>query len=84
MARILFFCWYEYSRGVEALQKSAVLDKLSAVQKLERLDVEGAIHLYYNIILEPCKMCKDITNTELQHQYSFCFSFFAFSLAWKL
>jgi len=55
---------------VEALQKSAVLDKLLAVQKLDRLDVEGAIHLYYNIISEPCKVCKDITNTELQHQYS--------------
>ena len=68
---------------VEALQKSAVLDKLLAVQKLDRLDVEGAIHLYYNIVSEPPVVCKDIINTELQHQYSFL-HFLSLEESWKI
>ncbi|ONK77818.1 uncharacterized protein A4U43_C02F11010 [Asparagus officinalis] len=59
---------------VEVLLKSAVLDKLLAAQKLDLVDIEGAIHLYYNIISEPCIVCKDVIDTELMHQYSFLHS----------
>ncbi|KAI5010504.1 hypothetical protein ZWY2020_012641 [Hordeum vulgare] len=54
----------------EAISKSGVLDKLLATQKLDDHDIEGAIHLYYNIISQPCVVCKNITDAELLHKYS--------------
>ncbi|KAL6651880.1 hypothetical protein ACP70R_010805 [Stipagrostis hirtigluma subsp. patula] len=54
----------------EAIFKSRVLCKLLATQKLDDHDIEGAIHLYYNIISEPCLVCKDITDTELLRKYT--------------
>lgn len=59
----------------EALLKCRVLDKLLAVQKLDHLDIEGAIHLYYNILSEPCGVCKNITDEALLHKYSLLHSF---------
>ncbi|CAO2835121.1 unnamed protein product [Amaranthus hypochondriacus] len=41
----------------EAIIKLGVLDRLLDVQKLDRLDVEGAIHAYYDIVSQPCKIC---------------------------
>uniref|UniRef100_A0A0E0PF72 Inositol-pentakisphosphate 2-kinase IPK1 n=2 Tax=Oryza TaxID=4527 RepID=A0A0E0PF72_ORYRU len=54
----------------EAIFKSGVLGKLLATQKLDDHDIEGAIHLYYNIISQPCLVCKSITDTELLRKYS--------------
>lgn len=54
---------------VEAVYKSGVLDRLLEVQKLDDFDIEGAIHAYYNIISQPCMICKqmDINRIPLQH-----------------
>lgn len=54
----------------EAISKSGVLDKLLAAQKLDDHDIEGAIHLYYDILSQPCLVCKNITDAELLHKYS--------------
>uniref|UniRef100_A0ACD5UDV4 Uncharacterized protein n=1 Tax=Avena sativa TaxID=4498 RepID=A0ACD5UDV4_AVESA len=54
----------------EAISKSGVLDKLLATQKLDDHDIEGAIHLYYDILSQPCLICKNITDAELLHKYS--------------
>lgn len=54
----------------EAIFKSGVLSKLLATQKLDDHDIEGAIHLYYNIISQPCLVCKDITDAELLRKYT--------------
>ncbi|KAG9148974.1 hypothetical protein Leryth_010585 [Lithospermum erythrorhizon] len=42
-----------------AVIKSELLDRLLEVQKLDNIDIEGAIHAYYNIISQPCMVCKD-------------------------
>jgi inositol-pentakisphosphate 2-kinase len=54
----------------EAIFKSGVLDKLLVTQKLDDHDIEGAIHLYYDVISQPCLVCKNITDAELLHKYS--------------
>ncbi|KAG8066549.1 hypothetical protein GUJ93_ZPchr0004g40348 [Zizania palustris] len=54
----------------EAIFKSGVLCKLLATQKLDDHDIEGAIHLYYNIISQPCLVCRSITDAELLCKYS--------------
>lgn len=48
----------------EAIFKSGVLGKLLTTQKLDGHDIEGAIHLYYDIISQPCLVCKNITDVE--------------------
>jgi inositol-pentakisphosphate 2-kinase len=54
----------------DAILNSGALDKLLATQKLDDHDIEGAIHLYYNIINQPCLICKSITDDELLCKYS--------------
>jgi inositol-pentakisphosphate 2-kinase len=54
----------------EAIFKSGVLDKLLATQKLDDHDIEGAIHLYYDILSQPCLVCKNMTDAELLRKYS--------------
>ncbi|GJN26152.1 hypothetical protein PR202_gb14061 [Eleusine coracana subsp. coracana] len=54
----------------EAIFKSGVLCKLLATQKLDDHDIEGAIHLYYNIISQPCLVCKNTTDAELLWKYA--------------
>lgn len=41
----------------EAVFKSGLLGRLLEVQKLDSIDIEGAIHAYYDVISEPCKVC---------------------------
>lgn len=43
----------------DAVYTSGVLDRLLEVQKLDTLDIEGAIHAYYNIMSQPCKLCDE-------------------------
>ncbi|CAL9206767.1 inositol-pentakisphosphate 2-kinase IPK1-like isoform X1 [Musa acuminata AAA Group] len=54
----------------EAIFGSGILDRLLATQQLDVLDIEGAIHVYYNIISRPCAVCKNLSDAELLHQYS--------------
>jgi len=54
----------------EAIFRSGVLGKLLATQKLDDHDIEGAIHLYYNIISQPCLVCKNIADVELLGKYT--------------
>ncbi|KAL2901098.1 Inositol-pentakisphosphate 2-kinase [Bienertia sinuspersici] len=42
----------------EAIVKLGVIDRLLEVQKLDQYDVEGAIHAYYDIVSQPCKICR--------------------------
>lgn len=58
----------------EVIFSSGVLDQLLATQKLDVLDIEGAIHAYYNVISQPCMVCKSLADPELLHQYSFLHS----------
>ncbi|URE28221.1 Inositol-pentakisphosphate 2-kinase [Musa troglodytarum] len=58
----------------EAVFGSGILDRLLATQQLDVLDIEGAIHVYHNIISRPCGVCKNISDAELLHRYSFLHS----------
>nr|DAA64569.1 TPA_exp: inositol-pentakisphosphate 2-kinase 555 [Ricinus communis] len=53
----------------EAIYSSQVLDRLLAVQKLDHLDIEGAIHAYYNVISQPCVVCRELDEAGLPHKY---------------
>lgn len=49
----------------EAVYKSGCLNRLLEVQKLDSFDIEGAIHAYYDIISEPCLVCRHMDDAEL-------------------
>ncbi|KAL5778047.1 hypothetical protein ACOSP7_010973 [Xanthoceras sorbifolium] len=44
----------------ETVYHAGVLDQLLEVQKLDSFDIEGAIHAYYNVISQSCKICKEL------------------------
>ncbi|VFR03627.1 unnamed protein product [Cuscuta campestris] len=44
----------------EALLSSEILNRLLEVQKLDILDIEGVIHVYYNFISQPCMVCREL------------------------
>jgi inositol-pentakisphosphate 2-kinase len=44
----------------EAVHKSGVLDRLLEVQKLDDVDIEGAIHAYYDITRQQCMVCSEL------------------------
>lgn len=44
----------------ETVYQSKVTDRLLEVQKLDIYDIEGAIHAYYDIISQPCKICTEM------------------------
>lgn len=44
----------------EAVYSSGLPDRILEVQKLDNFDIEGAIHAYYNVISQPCKICKEL------------------------
>ncbi|XP_062097386.1 inositol-pentakisphosphate 2-kinase-like [Humulus lupulus] len=54
----------------ETIYTSGVMDRLIELQKLENLDIEGAIHAYYNIICEPCKVCRELGEEKVPHKYT--------------
>uniref|UniRef100_A0A1J3DDH9 Inositol-pentakisphosphate 2-kinase n=1 Tax=Noccaea caerulescens TaxID=107243 RepID=A0A1J3DDH9_NOCCA len=43
----------------DTVYESGVLDKLLELQKLDKLDIEGAIHCYYDVINQPCPLCRE-------------------------
>ncbi|RXH73242.1 hypothetical protein DVH24_012926 [Malus domestica] len=53
----------------ETVHKSGVLDRLLEVQKLDNLDIDGAIHAYYDIISEPCMVCRELGKEEVSQKY---------------
>lgn len=54
----------------ETVSKSGVLDRLLEVQKLDTFDIEGAIHAYYDIVSEPCTVCRDLGEDIASHRYT--------------
>lgn len=48
----------------ETVHKSGVLDQLLEVQKLDEVDIEGAIHAYYNITSEQCLVCRKLSEEQ--------------------
>ncbi|XP_022769023.1 inositol-pentakisphosphate 2-kinase-like [Durio zibethinus] len=54
----------------ETVYTSGVLDQLLEVQKLDTYDIEGAIHAYYNIISQPCMVCRELGKNKLSHRYA--------------
>lgn len=38
---------------------SGLLNKVLEVQKLDNIDIEGAIHAYYDVISQPCTVCNE-------------------------
>ncbi|XP_056693308.1 inositol-pentakisphosphate 2-kinase isoform X2 [Spinacia oleracea] len=54
----------------EAILKLGVLDRLLEIQKLDKIDVEGVIHAYYDIVSQPCKLCKKFGENQQSGKYS--------------
>ncbi|XVE94663.1 hypothetical protein REPUB_Repub02eG0028100 [Reevesia pubescens] len=54
----------------ETVYTSGVLDRLLEVQKLDTYDIEGAIHAYYNIISQPCMVCRELSKDKLSNLYT--------------
>ncbi|CAB4267525.1 unnamed protein product [Prunus armeniaca] len=53
----------------ETVHKSGVLDRLLEVQKLDNLDIDGAIHAYYDIVSEPCRVCRASGKEKMSQRY---------------
>lgn len=49
----------------ETVYASGVLDQLLDVQKLDKYNIEGAIHVYYDLIEQPCEVCRELEKREL-------------------
>ena len=54
----------------ETVHKSGVMDQLLEIQKLDKLDIDGAIHAYYDIIYEPCMVCTELGRDKASNRYS--------------
>ncbi|KAA8528670.1 hypothetical protein F0562_036025 [Nyssa sinensis] len=54
----------------EAVFESGLLDRVLKVQKLDLYDIEGAIHVYYDLVSQPCMVCKDLGEDKLSGRYS--------------
>ncbi|KAL2342540.1 hypothetical protein Fmac_003825 [Flemingia macrophylla] len=54
----------------EAVRQSGVLDRLLEVQKLDNVDIEGAIHAYYDITHQHCPICRELGEEELKRYSS--------------
>lgn len=51
----------------ETVYQSKVTDRLLEVQKLDIYDIEGAIHAYYDIISQHCKICTELGEEKSLH-----------------
>uniref|UniRef100_A0A2P2MT19 Inositol-pentakisphosphate 2-kinase n=2 Tax=Rhizophora mucronata TaxID=61149 RepID=A0A2P2MT19_RHIMU len=58
----------------ETVYSSGVLNRLLEVQKRDNLDIEGAIHAYYNIVSQPCAVCKKLDAARLPHIHAYLHS----------
>lgn len=48
----------------ETVFRSGILDRLLKAQMLDTLDIEGAIHAYYNAVSQSCKVCSKFRQAE--------------------
>lgn len=48
----------------ETLLRTRILTRLLAIQKMDRYDIEGAIHAYFNVIQVPCHVCSHSVRQE--------------------
>lgn len=62
----------EYFRELvaETIFNSRLLDRLLEMQKLDTIDIEGAIHAYYDVVSEPCLVCRNKGENKLSRRYS--------------
>ncbi|XP_052201541.1 inositol-pentakisphosphate 2-kinase isoform X3 [Diospyros lotus] len=58
----------------EALYGSGLLNQLLKIQKLDVFDIEGAIHAYYDIVSQPCKVCENLGDNKLSNIYTYLHS----------
>uniref|UniRef100_A0A1J3EFS7 Inositol-pentakisphosphate 2-kinase n=1 Tax=Noccaea caerulescens TaxID=107243 RepID=A0A1J3EFS7_NOCCA len=58
----------------ETVYASGVFDQLLDVQKLDKYNIEGAIHVYYDLVEKPCKVCRELEKSALTNQFSFMHS----------
>ncbi|KAK0576442.1 hypothetical protein LWI29_017570 [Acer saccharum] len=61
----------------ETVYHAGVLDRLLQVQKLDSFDIEAVIHAYYNVISQPCQICKELDEDKVSQ---FCTSLHSISL----
>ncbi|KAL6207462.1 hypothetical protein ACLB2K_018420 [Fragaria x ananassa] len=54
----------------ETVYRSGVIDQLLEIQKLDYLDIDGAIHAYYDIMSEPCMVCTELGKDKASNRYS--------------
>lgn len=54
----------------DAVCQSGLLDRLLEVQKLDVFDIEGAIHAYYDVVSQPCMVCKELGEKKLSDRYT--------------
>ncbi|XP_057974166.1 inositol-pentakisphosphate 2-kinase-like isoform X2 [Malania oleifera] len=54
----------------ETVFKSRVLDLLLKVQHRDNLDIEGAIHAYYDVVSQPCIVCRDLGEDQTSGKYA--------------
>ncbi|XP_027332750.1 inositol-pentakisphosphate 2-kinase-like [Abrus precatorius] len=59
-----------FTLAADAFQKSGVLDKLLEVQKLDDVDIEGAIHAYYDITSQQCMVCGELSEEQAKRYSS--------------
>ncbi|KAI3523835.1 hypothetical protein L1887_02276 [Cichorium endivia] len=53
----------------EAVFKSGIMDRLIEVQKLDSFDIEGAIHAYYDVVGQPCVVCRELGEGKVSSKY---------------
>ncbi|VYS49440.1 unnamed protein product [Arabidopsis thaliana] len=53
----------------ETVYASGALDQLLEVQKLDKYNIEGAIHAYYDLVDQPCKACQELESSKLSNQF---------------
>lgn len=53
----------------ETIYKSDIMSRLLKAQRLDTFDIEGAIHAYYDIISEPCMVCRELGEEKALHRY---------------
>ncbi|KAI8545211.1 hypothetical protein RHMOL_Rhmol07G0023800 [Rhododendron molle] len=58
----------------EAISGSGLLGRLLEVQMLDNIDIEGAIHAYYNLVCQPCIACRDLGGEKLSARYAYLHS----------
>ncbi|KAL0438515.1 UNVERIFIED_CONTAM: Inositol-pentakisphosphate 2-kinase [Sesamum latifolium] len=46
------------------------MDGSADIQKLDAIDIEGAIHAYYDIVSQPCMVCREKDGNKLSGRYS--------------